>query len=218
MGLIKQIDDQLGVLFRFMEQRGLLDNTLIVFTSDHGDYLGDHWMGEKDLFHEPSVKVPLIVCDPSAEADAARGTVCDALVETIDLVADVPGGPGRRPGRAIAPARGPLADAVPARLKRRPSGAALPSASTTIRMLPVRGEARHRAARRAPVHGGGQALEVRACAGFPADAVRPGKRPQRVPRPRRRSGLRGERQRLMAPRWPSGACAYPSARRARNSR
>lgn len=85
MGLIKQIDDQLGHLFRFMQARGQMDNTLIVFTSDHGDYLGDHWMGEKDLFHEPSVKVPLIVCDPSAAADAARGTACNALVETIDL-------------------------------------------------------------------------------------------------------------------------------------
>ena len=85
MGLIKQIDDQLGVLFRFLEQRGLFENTMIVFTSDHGDYLGDHWMGEKDLFHEPSVKMPLIVYDPSAEADAARGTACDALVEAIDL-------------------------------------------------------------------------------------------------------------------------------------
>ena len=85
MGLIKQIDDQLGHLFRFMQARGLMDNTLIVFTSDHGDYLGDHWMGEKDLFHEPSVKVPLIVCDPSTAADPARGAVCDALVETIDL-------------------------------------------------------------------------------------------------------------------------------------
>jgi arylsulfatase A-like enzyme len=85
MGLIKQIDDQLGHLFRFMKERGLLDNTLIAFTSDHGDYLGDHWMGEKDLFHEPSVKVPLIVCDPSPAADKARGSVCDELVETIDL-------------------------------------------------------------------------------------------------------------------------------------
>lgn len=85
MGLIKQIDDQLGLLFRFMEERGLLDNTMIVFTSDHGDYLGDHWLGEKDLFHEPSVKVPLIVYDPAPESDHARGTVCDELVETIDL-------------------------------------------------------------------------------------------------------------------------------------
>ena len=95
MGLIKQIDDQMGVLFTFMREKGLLDNTLIVFTSDHGDYLGDHWLGEKDLFHEPSVKVPLIICDPSAEADASRGSVCDALVESIDLLptfVDVAGG------------------------------------------------------------------------------------------------------------------------------
>jgi arylsulfatase A-like enzyme len=86
MGLIKQIDDQLGRLFRFMQERGLFESTLIVFTSDHGDYLGDHWMGEKDLFHEPSVKIPLIVYDPSSEADAARGRVCDELVESIDLI------------------------------------------------------------------------------------------------------------------------------------
>lgn len=85
MGLIKQIDDQMGVLMRFLEERKLLDDTMIVFTSDHGDYLGDHWMGEKDLFHDASAKIPLIVIDPSREADATRGTVCDALVEAIDL-------------------------------------------------------------------------------------------------------------------------------------
>jgi arylsulfatase A-like enzyme len=45
MGLITQIDDQMGVLMRFLEERGLTDTTMIVFTSDHGDYLGDHWMG-----------------------------------------------------------------------------------------------------------------------------------------------------------------------------
>ena len=64
MGLIKQIDDQMGVLMAFLEARGLLDTTMIVFTSDHGDYLGDHWMGEKDLFHDQSAKIPLIVIDP----------------------------------------------------------------------------------------------------------------------------------------------------------
>ncbi|MGA7809081.1 alkaline phosphatase family protein [Bradyrhizobium sp.] len=85
MGLITQIDDQMGVLMEFLGERGLLDTTMIVFTSDHGDYLGDHWMGEKDLFHDASAKIPLIVIDPSPEADAARGTVCDALVEAIDL-------------------------------------------------------------------------------------------------------------------------------------
>jgi len=86
MGLIKQIDDQIGVLMKHLEEAGLRDNTMIAFTSDHGDYLGDHWMGEKDLFHEPSVKVPLIIVDPRANADATRGTVSRELVESIDLV------------------------------------------------------------------------------------------------------------------------------------
>lgn len=85
MGLIKQIDDQLGKLWAFLDERGLFENTLIVFTSDHGDYLGDHWLGEKYMFHDVSVKVPMIVYDPSSEADVTRGATSDALVEMIDL-------------------------------------------------------------------------------------------------------------------------------------
>ncbi|MFM9974046.1 MAG: sulfatase/phosphatase domain-containing protein, partial [Beijerinckiaceae bacterium] len=42
-------------------------------------------MGEKDLFHEQSARIPLIIVDPSSEADVTRGTVSDALVEAIDL-------------------------------------------------------------------------------------------------------------------------------------
>ncbi|MEM7332558.1 MAG: sulfatase-like hydrolase/transferase [Chloroflexota bacterium] len=86
MGLIKQIDDQIGTLMTFLESRNQLANTLIVFTSDHGDYLGDHWMGEKSWFHEPSVRVPLIIVDPTQAGDTTRGTRCDELVEAIDLV------------------------------------------------------------------------------------------------------------------------------------
>lgn len=85
MGLIKQIDDHMGRLFAWMEGKGLMDDTMIVFTSDHGDYLGDHWMGEKDLFHDQSVRVPLIICDPRKEADKTRGIVRQELVEGIDL-------------------------------------------------------------------------------------------------------------------------------------
>ena len=85
MGLIKQCDDQLGRLLDYVETTGRLANTMIVLTSDHGDYLGDHWLGEKDLFHDPSVKIPLIVYDPRPEADCTRGSTCDALVESLDL-------------------------------------------------------------------------------------------------------------------------------------
>jgi arylsulfatase A-like enzyme len=87
MGLIKQCDDQLGRLLDHLETSGRMDDTMIVVTSDHGDYLGDHWLGEKDFFHEAAVKIPLIVYDPRAAADATRGTRCDALVEAIDIAA-----------------------------------------------------------------------------------------------------------------------------------
>ena len=86
MGLIKQCDDQLGVLLDHREETGQMNDTMIVLTSDHGDYLGDHWLGEKDLFHDQSVKVPMIIFDPRAAADVTRGTINDALVEAIDLV------------------------------------------------------------------------------------------------------------------------------------
>ena len=102
MGLIRQCDDQLGRLLDHLEATGRMDDTMIVLTSDHGDYLGDHWMGEKELFHDCSVKVPLIIYDPRAEADATRGTTCAALVESIDLAATfVEAAGGAVPGHII---------------------------------------------------------------------------------------------------------------------
>lgn len=85
MGLIKQCDDQLGRILDHLEESGAIEDTMIVLTSDHGDNLGDHWLGEKDMFHDPAVKIPMIVYDPRAEANTTRGTTCDALVEAIDL-------------------------------------------------------------------------------------------------------------------------------------
>jgi arylsulfatase A-like enzyme len=85
-GLITQIDDHLGKLFRFLEERGKLDNTLILFTSDHGEYMGDHWLFEKELFYEQAIRVPLIIFDPSKKADRTRGTVEQRFVESIDIL------------------------------------------------------------------------------------------------------------------------------------
>jgi len=86
MGLIKQIDDEIGRLLADLEQSGRLDDTLIIFTADHGDYLGDHYLGEKEFLLEQAVNVPFIVRDPSPAADATRGTVSTRLVEAIDVV------------------------------------------------------------------------------------------------------------------------------------
>jgi len=86
MGLISQIDHHLGRLMNFLRAHGLAENTIVIVTSDHGDYLGDHWLGEKELYHEEIVRVPLVVSDPRTGAAASRGTTVEALVESIDLL------------------------------------------------------------------------------------------------------------------------------------
>ena len=117
MGLVKQIDDNIGRLMTFMEEQGRLDDTMIVFTSDHGDFLGDHWLGEKQLFHDPSARIPMVIVDPDPAADGTRGTVDERLVEAIDLLPtfiEVSGGkqvPHRLEGRSLMPLiRGGMVD------------------------------------------------------------------------------------------------------------
>ncbi len=109
MGLISEFDHHLGRVFAHLKKRGLADDTIIVVTSDHGDYLGDHWLGEKELFHEEVVRIPLVVMDPRAGADATRGHVVADLVEAIDLVptfvemAGAPPAPHRLEGASLVP-------------------------------------------------------------------------------------------------------------------
>jgi arylsulfatase A-like enzyme len=86
---ISQLDHHLGRLFEHMDAGGLLDDTFIVFTADHGDFLGDHWLGEKELFNDTVQKLPFIAVDPRREADATRGTVEQRFVESVDLVPTV---------------------------------------------------------------------------------------------------------------------------------
>jgi arylsulfatase A-like enzyme len=86
MGLVGQIDDWLGRLFELLEKLGRFDDTLIFFTSDHGDFLGDHWLGEKEMFYEEALRVPFVVYDPDPAADATRGTVDRRFVEAVDVV------------------------------------------------------------------------------------------------------------------------------------
>ena len=86
-----------------------MKNTLIVFTSDHGDFLGDHWLGEKELFYDVIQRVPCLVVDPDARADLTRGTVDERFVEAVDMVPTflealgVAGAPERIEGRSLLP-------------------------------------------------------------------------------------------------------------------
>ncbi len=82
--MIKLIDDELGRLVQFLEDNGLRENTVIVFTSDHGETLGDNGLMFKGCrFYEGLIRVPLIFCHPSGQADVQS----DSLVELLDLSA-----------------------------------------------------------------------------------------------------------------------------------
>jgi arylsulfatase len=81
--MIEQLDQEFGRVLDYLDSIGARDNTLIVFTSDHGESLGDHGMLLKGCrFFEGLVRVPLIVSWPAAFAGGRRS---DALVELLDL-------------------------------------------------------------------------------------------------------------------------------------
>lgn len=87
--LVTQVDYHLGLLFGRLRELNLLQNTWIIFTSDHGEMLGDHHMGGKCVPFEPSAHVPMIIRPPHAARDTRhswRGAACDALVSLADVL------------------------------------------------------------------------------------------------------------------------------------
>jgi arylsulfatase A-like enzyme len=86
MGLVAQVDAHVGRVMTALAQSGRLRDTLVVFTSDHGEFLGDRGLGEKELFYDEVVRVPLLVADPDPRADATRGRHEARFVEAVDLV------------------------------------------------------------------------------------------------------------------------------------
>ncbi|WP_182865325.1 sulfatase family protein [Rhodopirellula sp. JC639] len=81
--MIAQIDDQFARILQTLDRTGARDNTVIIFTSDHGEALGDHGLMFKGCrFYEGLVRVPLIFSWPG---QFQSGLVCDGLVELLDL-------------------------------------------------------------------------------------------------------------------------------------
>ena len=85
---VSQVDYNLGLLFARLRELDLDRDTWIVFTSDHGEMLGDHWLGAKSVLFEPSAHVPLIVKPPATpwESQPMQGTTCDALACLADVL------------------------------------------------------------------------------------------------------------------------------------
>ncbi|NIA06435.1 MAG: sulfatase-like hydrolase/transferase [Actinobacteria bacterium] len=81
--MVSHIDQQVGRMLDILRQKDIYDDTMIIFTSDHGEYLGFHHMIRKTGYmYDPVVKVPLIVKYPGGWRG---GTVCRRMVNNIDL-------------------------------------------------------------------------------------------------------------------------------------
>jgi arylsulfatase A-like enzyme len=79
---VEMIDTQVGRILDALERRGTLDNTIIIFTSDHGDNLGDHGLVQKWAPYEEVTRVPLIISAPNR---FEGGRTVDAMVQLFDL-------------------------------------------------------------------------------------------------------------------------------------
>ena len=82
-GLVKQIDHEVGEIVDALRANGLLDDTAIVFATDHGDHLGDHGLDGKETFYEAATHIPLLVRPPGG----CEATTVGDLVELRDITA-----------------------------------------------------------------------------------------------------------------------------------
>ena len=82
--MISGVDLVVGRIRAALEKRGLAENTVIIFASDNGYFLGERGFADKWYIYEHSIRVPLIVFDPRA-AKADRGRVVDAMALNVDL-------------------------------------------------------------------------------------------------------------------------------------
>jgi arylsulfatase A-like enzyme len=88
-GMIAEVDYQLGRLFDGLRRAGLYERTLIIFTTDHGDQLGDHYLLDKGGYFDESYRIPLIIRLPGEAGRAMRGRRVGAFTENVDLMPTV---------------------------------------------------------------------------------------------------------------------------------
>ena len=105
MSVIKSVDESVGRVLDYLDSHGLTDNTIIVYTSDQGFYMGEHGWFDKRFMYEESLRTPLLIAYPG---HIQSGTVCNKLVQNIDYAPtflDLAGisKPKELPGRSLTP-------------------------------------------------------------------------------------------------------------------
>ena len=102
---VKTVDDSVGQLMDYLDKSGLADNTVVIYSSDQGFYLGDHGWYDKRWMYEESLKMPFIAKWPGV---TAAGSTCDALIQNLDYAEtflDMAGAevPGDMQGKSLVP-------------------------------------------------------------------------------------------------------------------
>lgn len=105
MSVIKSVDESVGRVLDYLDSHGLTDNTIIVYTSDQGFYMGEHGWFDKRFMYEESLRTPLLIAYPG---HIQPGSVCNKLVQNIDYAPtflDLAGvsKPKKLPGRSLTP-------------------------------------------------------------------------------------------------------------------
>ena len=105
MSVIKSVDESVGRVLDYLDSHGLTDNTIIVYTSDQGFYMGEHCWFDKRFMYEESLRTPLLIAYPG---HIQPGSVCNKLVQNIDYAPtflDLAGvsKPKELPGRSLTP-------------------------------------------------------------------------------------------------------------------
>jgi len=84
LGLVSQVDQRVGLILQEVQKQGALENTIIVYSADHGDYAGEHGLYEKrgGISTRAITRIPLIVRYPRK---VPRGRVCEEIVESLNI-------------------------------------------------------------------------------------------------------------------------------------
>jgi len=100
-GNVTLIDDEIGRIIQLLSDRGDLERTAIIFTSDHGEMNGDHRLIYKSNFLDPAIKVPLIIVPPGGGRAGRCGQRSSAIVELMDVGATILDFAGAELGRGM---------------------------------------------------------------------------------------------------------------------
>ncbi|MDR3160271.1 MAG: sulfatase-like hydrolase/transferase [Spirochaetaceae bacterium] len=109
--MLRLIDDQIGMTLDELKKQNMFEDSLIIFTSDHGDMLGDHYMIQKGVPWRQSVNVPLVIKMPGMEPSGAH----NAPVELSDIAATILDYAGLKPDAALSRPWPAYNDRIPSR-------------------------------------------------------------------------------------------------------